>query len=236
MKIDSYNIAAWVAIALGVGFLFFGHLIFGDRGMKKPTETEYRQSVSGIIAPAPAKKTKEVLVAPFRGDEKEAEPVSLLVSSQTHVVLRGETIQGIAKRYGVLPWQLRAANGMEAKDSLLKPGQMLAIPSVDWKSRAYTGRASWYGPGFHGKRRADTTVYNQNEILIAHRTLPLGSTVRITNLSNGKVIVARVLDRGPYTKGADGKYLREIDLSRGAAEKLGSIKPGVIQVKIEPLG
>ena len=78
-------------------------------------------------------------------------------------------------------------------------------------------------------------MYDQDEILIAHRTLPLGSSVRITNLHNGKVIVAKVLDRGPYTKGPDGKYLREIDLSRGAAEELDAILPGVIRVRIEPV-
>lgn len=169
-------------------------------------------------------------------EKKAVEPVSVATPvAETHIVRRGETIEGLAKHYGILPWQLRAANGMEAKDSLLKPGQSVAIPSVDWKSRAYEGRASWYGPGFHGKRRADTTVYDQDEILIAHRTLPLGSSVRITNLSNGKVIVAKVLDRGPYTKGPDGKYLREIDLSRGAAEELDAILPGVIRVRIEPV-
>ena len=168
-------------------------------------------------------------------EEKKVKPTLSLPVVQNHVIQRGDTIEGLAKRYGVLPWQLRAANGMEAKDSLLRPRQMLAIPSVNWASRAYEGRASWYGPGFHGKRRADTTVYDQNEILIAHRTLPLGSSVRITNLHNGKVIVAKVLDRGPYAKGKDGKYLREIDLSRGAAEELDAILPGVIRVRIEPV-
>ncbi|MEK7134694.1 MAG: septal ring lytic transglycosylase RlpA family protein [Patescibacteria group bacterium] len=234
MKINTYKIAAWVVIILGGGFLLFGYLFFKTEkeepaGILQPKK-EFRQSVKEIIAPV-----GKVFVAPQRGEEKKTEPTSSAPTTK-HVIRRGETIEGLAKRYGVLPWQLRATNGMEAKDTLLRPGQSLAIPNVDWKSRAYTGSASWYGPGFHGKRRADTTVYDQDEILVAHRTLPLGSTVRITNLHNGRMIVAKVLDRGPYTKGPDGKYLREIDLSRGAAEALGAIKPGVIPVKIEPFG
>ena len=77
--------------------------------------------------------------------------------------------------------------------------------------------------------------YNQNKILVAHRHYPFGTKLKITNLENGKSVVAPVLDRGPYTmKG--GKYNREIDLSLGAAKALGAVEKGVIPVRIEPLG
>ncbi len=154
------------------------------------------------------------------------------INRTCYVVQSGDSINKIADRHQILPWQLRKANGMGVRDVLLQPGQRLVIPDVKWKS--YKGRASWYGPGFHGKRMANGEIYDQNEILVAHRTLPLGLKVRITNLENSKSIIAEVLDRGPYTK-KNGKYDREVDLSFAAAKLLGAIEPGVISVKITPL-
>ncbi|MBU2219231.1 septal ring lytic transglycosylase RlpA family protein [Patescibacteria group bacterium] len=109
------------------------------------------------------------------------------------------------------------------------------IADENFKWQVYTGKASWYGPRFHGEPMANTQIYNQNKISVAHRTLPLGIKVKVTNLKNGKTIIAPVLDRGPYIK-KNGRYSREIDLSRKAAKLLGALKPGIILVKIEPLG
>lgn len=109
------------------------------------------------------------------------------------------------------------------------------IADENFKWQVYAGKASWYGPGFHGKEMANGEIYNQHKILVAHRTLPLGIRVKITNLHNDKSIIAPVLDRGPYIK-KNGRYSREIDLSRKAAKLLGALKPGIILVKIEPLG
>ena len=109
------------------------------------------------------------------------------------------------------------------------------IPDENFKWQVYAGKASWYGPGFHGEPMANAQIYNQNKISVAHRTLPLGIKVKVTNLKNGKTIIAPVLDRGPYVK-ENGRYSREIDLSRKAAKLLGALKPGIILVKIEPLG
>jgi len=154
-----------------------------------------------------------------------------------HTVQKGESVNAIAKKYTVLPWQIRAANGMTADDlQIIHPGDTLYVPTVDWRSRVYVGQASWYGPNFHGKKRADGEVFNQDEILVAHRTLPLGLKVKIVNLQNGEAIITKVKDRGPYAKDETGRYTREIDLSRGAAKKLGAIEPGVIPVIIKPLG
>lgn len=154
-----------------------------------------------------------------------------------HIVQKGESVNAIARKYTVLPWQIRAANGMSADDvQIIHPGDTLYIPRVDWSSRVYVGQASWYGPNFHGKKRADGEVFHQDEILVAHRTLPLGLKLKIVNLQNNKTIIAKVQDRGPYAKDGQGRYTREIDLSRGAARKLGAIEPGVVPVLIKPLG
>ena len=80
------------------------------------------------------------------------------------------------------------------------------------------GRASWYGPGFHGRRTASGERYDQNALTAAHRTLPLGSEVHVTNVTNGKSVRVRINDRGPFVRG------RVIDLSRGAAKQLGIIR------------
>lgn len=88
------------------------------------------------------------------------------------------------------------------------------------------GRASWYGPGFHGKLTASGERYDQNRLTAAHRTLPLGSTVTVTNLENGKSVKVLINDRGPYVRG------RVIDLSRAAARKLDMLDSGVIDVRV----
>src|SRR5688500_11069556 len=76
------------------------------------------------------------------------------------------------------------------------------------------GVASWYGPGFHGKRTASGERFDQNDLTAAHRKLPLGSEVKVTNLENGRSIIVAINDRGPYIKG------RVIDLSKAAARRL----------------
>jgi rare lipoprotein A len=92
-----------------------------------------------------------------------------------------------------------------------------------------TGMASWYGPGFHGRRTANGEAYNQHAMTAAHRTLPMPSVVRVTNLSNGNSVVLRVNDRGPFAQD------RIIDLSRAAAEKLDMVRAGVASVRVEIL-
>ena len=92
-----------------------------------------------------------------------------------------------------------------------------------------TGIASWYGPDFHGKNTANGEVYNMNDLTAAHPTLPLPSIVRVTNLDNGRSIVVRVNDRGPYVRG------RIIDLSRRAAQLIGMIGTGTAKVRVQIL-
>ena len=91
------------------------------------------------------------------------------------------------------------------------------------------GIASWYGPGFHGRKTANGEVYNQNAMTAAHKRLPISSYVRVTRVSTGKSIVVRINDRGPFIGN------RVIDLSYGAAKRLGIVSRGSDKVKIEPV-
>ncbi len=93
-----------------------------------------------------------------------------------------------------------------------------------------TGKASWYGPGFHGKRTANGETFNQNELTAAHRTLQMPSLIEVTNLENGKSVVLRVNDRGPFA------HNRVLDVSKRGAELLGFKNQGVAKVQIKVLG
>ena len=92
------------------------------------------------------------------------------------------------------------------------------------------GVASWYGPGFHGKKTASGERFNQYNISAAHKILPLGTEVRVTNLENHRSLILRINDRGPFVDD------RVIDLSRGAAQRLGVIGKGTARVRIQSLG
>lgn len=89
------------------------------------------------------------------------------------------------------------------------------------------GNASWYGAPFHGRRASNGEIYDMNKMTAAHRTMAFGTMVRVTNLTNGKVAVVRITDRGPFVDN------RIIDLSRAAAQTIGSIGPGVVPVRLE---
>jgi len=95
---------------------------------------------------------------------------------------------------------------------------------------AEEGIASWYGPQFHAKRTASGEVYNMFELTAAHRILPMQTKIRVTNLENGKSVVLRVNDRGPFAKD------RIVDLSYAAAQKLDVVRPGTARVRVEALG
>lgn len=89
------------------------------------------------------------------------------------------------------------------------------------------GLASWYGPGFHGRKTASGERFNQNALTCAHKTLPFGTRLKVTNLDNGQELVVTVNDRGPFVRG------RIVDLSREGAKKLGFIGQGISKVRIE---
>jgi rare lipoprotein A len=92
------------------------------------------------------------------------------------------------------------------------------------------GRASWYGEAFHGRKTANGEVYDMNHLTAAHKTMPLPSYARVTNRANGRSVVVRVNDRGPFSNN------RVIDLSKRAAYMLDYISAGTAEVKVEYLG
>lgn len=115
--------------------------------------------------------------------------------------------------------------GIEGRQS---PGvQGYALGPVRFR---FNGMASWYGPGFHGNFTANGEVYNQNQMTAAHRHLPFGTRVRVTNLDNGRSVIVRINDRGPFVGN------RVIDLSAGAARFIGLIASGIAPVRLEVLG
>ena len=103
---------------------------------------------------------------------------------------------------------------------------VLYTPAEDWNYDE-TGIASWYGPDFHGKHTANGELYDMNQVTGAHKTLPMPCLVRVTNLDNGRAIVVRVNDRGPFARG------RILDLSRRAAQLLGFERIGTAKVRVQ---
>jgi len=91
------------------------------------------------------------------------------------------------------------------------------------------GTASWYGPGFAGKKTASGTRFNPHALTAAHKTLPLGSKVRVVNLANGRSVIVTITDRGPYSSG------RILDLAYAAAKVLDMLHRGTTKVRIEPV-
>ena len=90
------------------------------------------------------------------------------------------------------------------------------------------GLASWYGGKFQGRRTASGEIYDKNKFTAAHKTLPFGMLVKVTNMENGKSATVRINDRGPFVEG------RIIDLSQAAATEIGMTGKGLVQVRIEP--
>jgi len=121
------------------------------------------------------------------------------------------------------------ASVSQAKDTAKKRTKGLIKPrkAPSETSKSIKGVASWYGKGFHGRKTASGVRFNQNAMSAAHKTLPFGTILRVTNLTNNKSCYVEVTDRGPYIKG------REIDLSRAAAHELGFKEKGIAKVSME---
>lgn len=105
-------------------------------------------------------------------------------------------------------------------------GVIPRTPSSKTLATLGEGRASWYGPNFHGKPTANGENYDMNGLTAAHRTLPFNTMVRVDNLDNGRTVIVRINDRGPYVDN------RIIDLSRKAAADLGMISAGTASVRL----
>ena len=120
---------------------------------------------------------------------------------------------------------------LPATTAALEPPASAATPSAQPHGQIYreTGTASWYGADLHGKPTASGETFDMNGVSAAHRTLPLGTVIRVTNLDNYKTIDARVSDRGPALRS------RILELSYGAARDLGFVRDGTARVKFETI-
>lgn len=128
------------------------------------------------------------------------------------------------------------ASGGCAAEGYLKVGNPYSIKGIKYypKKSSYgydeVGIASWYGSDFHGKASANGECYDMYAMTAAHKTLPMPTTVRVTNLKNGRSVVLKVNDRGPYASG------RIIDLSYAAAKKLDMARDGIQKVRVQAIG
>jgi len=113
--------------------------------------------------------------------------------------------------------------------AILLVGAAVVAAEQEAPPAARVGRASWYGAAFHRRPTAGGERFDLHRMTCAHRTLPLGSTVRVTNLVNGRSVLVTITDRGPFRRH------RDIDVSYGAARVLGMVQRGVARVLIEPV-
>lgn len=93
--------------------------------------------------------------------------------------------------------------------------------SAKWEGKSFSGKASWYGPGFHGKKTASGEIFDMNKYSAAHLKIPFKTRVQVEDPRTGNTVIVKVNDRGPYVK------TRVMDMSKGAAVKLGTISRGV---------
>jgi rare lipoprotein A len=134
--------------------------------------------------------------------------------------------------------RVRSRFGIAPVASIEKPSPMASAGKTAKKVamsvlNSFQGGASWYGgngDGFHGRRTASGATFNTYSLMAAHKSLPFGTRVRVTNVANGKQVVVKIMDRGPYIGG------RVIDLSKAAAQLLGMMNTGVARVRVDVLG
>ncbi len=107
---------------------------------------------------------------------------------------------------------------------------ILSITCAEAQSHSKSvGNATYYGQKFHGRRTSDGSVYHRDSLTCAHRTLPFGTMIRVRNMANGREVVVKVTDRGPFARG------RIVDLSYAAAKKIDMIQAGVTRVEVVPV-
>ncbi len=125
---------------------------------------------------------------------------------------------------------LLVALGCGATTTHREPEPRTEAPRKARRGKVQRGKASWYGRRFQGRKTASGERFDRRKLTAAHRKLRFGTRVRVTNLDNGKSVVVRINDRGPFGRG------RIIDVSEAAARRLDMIRAGVVRVKVEVVG
>ena len=207
----------------------------------KNKDTSSKETKKSTVSTKSTKTTKETKTATTRSRETEtAKPkrtASVVASSSweetgnaTEMSVERETVnqgsvmitnlntmyQNKDEDINVTPRNKEVANTFEKE-----------IEERSQYTHFQTGMASYYGGSWHGKKTANGEIFNENSLTAAHKTLPFGTKVKVTNLDNGKSVVVRINNRGPYSKG------RVIDLSKAAFSKIASTSKGVTRVKLE---
>jgi len=130
--------------------------------------------------------------------------------------------------YVLPPPAYRRAQPDRPATAYQRPAPVPAPDRVEGKPTSVeVGMSSWYGPPYHNQRGANGEIYNQNAMTAAHRTLPMGTIIRVTNVETGQSAIVKITDRGPFVHG------RILDLSLAAAKQTGVYRAGVAKVKIE---
>jgi rare lipoprotein A len=143
-----------------------------------------------------------------------------------YTVKPGDTLWQIGvRKFQVDPGLIAKENGL-ARPDLIYPGQKLRIP-VQKETAPREVTASWYGAEYHNRPTASGERFDMFQNTVAHKTLPMGTRVRLVNPDNGRTALARVNDRGPFIGG------RDIDLSYGVASQLGMVEKGVGKLTME---
>ncbi|MER3480842.1 MAG: septal ring lytic transglycosylase RlpA family lipoprotein [Meiothermus sp.] len=152
--------------------------------------------------------------------------LQLSALAQTYTVQPGDTLYSIARRYGTSVQALQQANQLAGE--VIQAGQVLRLSGAAAPRVGATleGRAAWYGAKFHRRRTASGEPYDMYALTAAHRSLPFGTRVRVTNPQNGRSVVVRINDRGPFTPG----FI--IDLSYAAAGRIGLKGSGTVRLEV----
>ncbi|TRZ75700.1 MAG: septal ring lytic transglycosylase RlpA family protein [Deltaproteobacteria bacterium] len=178
-------------------------------------------------------ETQPATSASAKPESQPAKPTPVNNEPIEYIVKPGDTLWKIGKQmFNRDPFQIARDNGL-ANPNLIRPGQKLIInpasprPALPTMSREVT--ASWYGQPYHNKLTASGQRFDMNKNTLAHKTLPLGTKVRLVNPDNGKSAEGIVNDRGPYING------RDVDVSYAMAKQLGFVKKGVTKLDIETI-